>query len=107
MRLLQGFLAVAVGSKGTHVGEVRQGLIRQHIRWPHILSAFLLFITNNLLPTPGYIVFFFLVVDHLGFYAFLMFLADNCKQAEPWSRNTDGKRYPSLSFEQLSLNQPS
>lgn len=40
--------------------------------------------------------FFFLVVDHLGFYAFLMFLADNCKQAEPWSRNTDGQEIAQL-----------
>lgn len=91
MRLPQAFIAVAVGSKGIQVGEVRQELITQHTRWPHIRFAFPSS-HSNLLPTPGYIMFLFLVVDHLGFYAFLMFLADNCKQAEPWSRNTDGQR---------------
>lgn len=51
----------------------------QHIRWSRLLSAFRLFITNNLLPMPRYLVFF-LIMGQLDFSVFSVFLADNCKQ---------------------------
>uniref|UniRef100_A0A8C9ANT0 Amino acid transporter transmembrane domain-containing protein n=1 Tax=Prolemur simus TaxID=1328070 RepID=A0A8C9ANT0_PROSS len=73
---------LAIGLLAVHCMGVLVKCARHFFGWPHILFVFFPFMTNNLLlPTPRYIVLFFLIVDQLGFCCvFLMFLADNLKQ---------------------------